>query len=84
MKEVFEIPNDAKLTMVRALNLYQKFLAQAIEMDSQANEIAYENFDVRGLLGIFKDENIQVEIRIDRKLREGFSFPHGVDFPEWD
>ncbi len=84
MKEIVEMPQGAKETIVRALSLYQEFLNKAIEIESESNAIAYEHFDVLGLIGIFKEETAQVEIRIKQDARESFSFSHSVDFPNWN
>jgi len=84
MKEIVEMPQGAKETIVRALSLYQEFLNKAIEIESESNAIAYEHFDVLGLIGIFKEETAQVEIRIERDARECFVSKHNVDFPMWN
>ena len=84
MKEIVEMPQGAKETIVRALSLYQEFLNKAIEIESESNAIAYEHFDVLGLIGIFKEETAQVEIRIKQDARESFCFSHNVDFPNWN
>lgn len=84
MKEIIEMPQGSKETIVRALSLYQEFLNKATEIDSESNAIAYEHFDVMGLIGIFREETAQIEIRIKQSERESFSFKHNVDFPMWN
>jgi hypothetical protein len=84
MKEIVEMPKGAKETIVRALDLYQKFLDQATKIDSESDAIAFERFDVIGLLGIFNEETAQIEIRIERDARECFASKHNVDFPMWN
>lgn len=84
MKEIIEMPQGTKETIVRALSLYQESLNKAIEIDSDSTGIAYEHFDVIGLIGIFKEETAQVEIRINQDARERFCFKHNVDFPMWN
>lgn len=84
MKEVIEIPKASKETIVRALKLYEASLNQSMNIDKESNEIAYEHFDVLGLLGIFRDESIQIEVRINRNTRDYFVHSHKVDFPMWE
>ena len=84
MKEVIEIPKGSKDTIVKALKLYEMSLNQSIEIDGTADAIAYEHFDVLGLLGIFRDANVQIEVRIERNARETFVHSHKVDFPMWE
>ena len=85
MKEVIEIPKGSKDTIVKALKLYEMSLKQALEISGdESNEIAYEHFDVLGLLGIFRDANVQIEVRIERNARETFVHSHKVDFPMWE
>ena len=84
MKEIIEMPQGTKETIVRALSLYQEFLNKATEIDSESNAIACEHFDVMGLIGIFREKTAQFEIRIKQDARESFSFKHNVDFLRWN
>lgn len=97
MKEVIEMPKEARQIVVRALKLYQKSLVEAMEVMNQTpltnskgwscvldEPLNYEHFDTIGLIGIFNEEDAELEIRIEREAREGFCGNHDVDFPLWD
>ena len=88
MKEVIEMPKEARFIIVRALKHYQDSLNKSIDVLNQQkvydSPLNYEHFDTIGLIGIFNEKDAEIEIRIEREAREGFCGNHDVDFPLWD
>lgn len=97
MKEVINMPKEAREIVVRALKQYQKSLELSMEVMKQTpltnskgfscvldEPLNYEHFDTIGLIGIFNEEDAELEIRIDSDARNTFVSRHNVDFPLWD
>lgn len=91
MKEVIEMPKEARELIVRALKLYQSSLCKSIDVlkahsgeDVDVQPFNWEYFDTIGLIGIFNEEDAELEIRIDEDARETFVSRHNVDFPVWE
>jgi hypothetical protein len=97
MKEVINMPKEARQIIVRALKLYQNSLVQSMEVMNQTpltnskgwscvldESLNYEHFDTIGLIGIFNEEDAELEVRIDSDARNTFVSKHDVDFPLWD
>jgi len=91
MKEVIEIPKEARELIVRALKQYQNSLGQSIDVmrvhggkNVDVEPLNYEHFDTIGLIGIFNEKDAELEVRIDSDARNTFVSRHDVDFPLWD
>ena len=91
MKEVIEMPKEARELIVRALKQYQHSLGQSIDTmivhggeNIDVEPLKYEHFDTIGLIGIFNEKDADIEIRIDSDARSTFVSSHNVDFPLWD
>ena len=83
------IPKGQREIIKRALVSYQKTLGIIIDKhDAEGNKssniiadnLNHEHFDTIGLIGMM---NYDVEIALPKSDRDGFSFIHGVDFPEY-
>lgn len=91
MKEVIEIPKEARELIVRALKQYQNSLGDSIDAmrvhggkDIDVEPLKYEHFDTIGLIGIFNEKDAELEVRIESDARNTFVSRHNVDFPLWD
>ena len=91
MKEVINMPKEAREMIVRALKQYQLSLCSSMDaMKVHGGEnidiepLKYEHFDTIGLIGIFNEEDAELEVRIDSDARQTFGSKHNVDFPLWD
>ena len=91
MKEVIQMPKEAKELIVRALKQYQNSLIDSIDVMKVhggnpifVDPLKYEHFDTIGLIGIFNEKDADIEIRIESDARSTFCSQHNVDFPLWD
>lgn len=93
MTEVINLPDYSKKVVAEALVLYQKHIEATLHLIDEANgegtAAEYEHlnnlhFDLIGLIGVFKEEKADIEIRIDAIARATFCGSHNVDFPLWD
>ena len=91
MKEVIQMPKEAREMIVRALKQYQKSLVDSIDVmnvhggkNIDVEPLKYEHFDTIGLIGIFNEKDAELEIRIESDARNTFVSKHNVDFPLWD
>lgn len=91
MKEVIVMPREARELIVRALKQYQHSLCQSMDAmvvhggeNIDFEPLKYEHFDTIGLIGIFKEKDAELEIRIDSDARNTFVSEHNVDFPLWE
>lgn len=91
MKEVIEMPKEARELIVRALKQYQDSLCKAMDVmvvhggkSIDFEPLKYEHFDTIGLIGIFNEKDAELEIRIDSDARNTFVSEHNVDFPLWE
>lgn len=87
MTEVINLPDYSKKVVAEALVLYQKHIEATLHLIGTAAEYEHLNnlhFDLIGLIGVFKEEKADIEIRIDAIARATFCGSHNVDFPLWD
>jgi len=91
MKEVINMPKEAREIIVRALKQYQQSLCSSMDAmivhggeNIDLDPLKYEHFDTIGLIGIFNEEDAELEVRIDSDARMSFASRHNVDFPLWD
>ena len=88
--ESIQIPKEAKKIICESLKLYQKNLESNLKIEKEifktenSQSLNYLHFDLIGLIGIFKEENAEIEIRIKTETRETFVSRHNVDFPLWE
>jgi len=79
MKYLINIPKDQKDIVVDALETYIKAIGSVAHYNDEVNGI---HFDLLGLIGIFKDAEVDIRIEVGENVYNSFiSRGHNVDFP---
>ena len=83
MRYTIKLPQDQQDIVVDALKTYQKAIESLCPIDD--DNINDKHFDLQGLIGMFKDKEIEIRIEMDEKVHNSFVHRgHNVDFPIYD
>jgi len=78
MKNTVKLPQEQKDIIVKALQVYQTALRT---LEDKTQNQKYTDFDLTFLTGMFKDDEVEIRIELDKEIHDGFVHRHGVDFP---
>ena len=78
-----KLPQEQQVIIVAALKNHQELVRAAIDDGDDSQELIWKDFDLTQLIGIFSDENIQVDLKMDQDTHDSFCSNHGVDFPTY-
>tara|TARA_R110002073_G_scaffold305071_2_gene473873 strand:- start:229 stop:480 length:252 start_codon:yes stop_codon:yes gene_type:complete len=83
MRYTIKLPQDQQDIVVEALKTYQKAIESLCPTDDDT--ILNKQFDLYGLIGMFKDKEIEIRIEMDYSVHNSFIHRgHNVDFPIYD
>jgi len=80
MKQKVTLPQEQQDIVATALKHYQIALRNFID-DNTDEDLRFLDFDLTQLAGIFKDQDIQVDLEMSEDTHDSFCSNHGVDFP---
>ena len=83
MRYTIKLPQDQQDIVVDALKIYK----QTIESLCPTNDDAIndKHWDLQGLIGMFKDKEIEIRIEMNEEIHDSFIHRgHNVDFPIYD
>tara|TARA_R110002153_G_scaffold125291_1_gene272262 strand:+ start:73 stop:330 length:258 start_codon:yes stop_codon:yes gene_type:complete len=80
MRNTIKLPKSQKDIIVKSLQVYQSVLRT---LKDKTDDQEYTVFDITCLLGMFRDEVVDVKIELDEEILNTFSLRHGVDFPQY-
>ena len=83
MKYTGELPQSQQDIIVQSLIIYKEFLDNNVLTTSAEEDLLNLKFDVRTLIAMFKDMEVEVNYKLDKKVFDSFVFRNGVDFPEY-
>ena len=83
MRYTIKLPQDQQDIVVEALKTYQKAIESLCPTDDDT--ISNKQFDLYGLIGMFKDKESEIRIEMDYSVHNSFIHRgHNVDFPIYD
>ena len=83
MRYTIKLPQDQQDIVIDALKTYQKAIESLCPTDDAT--ISNKQYDLCGLIGIFKDKEIDIRIEMDEEIHNSFiQRGHNVDFPIYD
>ena len=83
MKYTGKLPQSQQDIIVESLRVYKEFLDNNVLTTSKEEDLLNLKFDVRTLIAMFKDMEVEVNYKLDKKVFDNFVFRNGVDFPEY-
>tara|TARA_R100001460_G_scaffold102948_1_gene147879 strand:+ start:464 stop:715 length:252 start_codon:yes stop_codon:yes gene_type:complete len=83
MKYTIKLPQDQQDIVVDALRIYKETIESLCPIND--DNINCKHFDLQGLIGMFKDKEVEIRIEMDEKIHNSFVHRgHNVDFPIYD
>jgi len=83
MKYTIKLPQEQQDIVVDALRIYKETIESLCPIDD--DNINGKHFDLQGLIGMFKDKEIEIRIEMDEEIHNSFIHRgHNVDFPIYD
>lgn len=83
MKYTIKLPQHQQDIVVDALRIYKETIESLCPTND--DDINGKHFDLQGLIGIFKDKEIEIRIEINEEIHKRFIHRgHNVDFPIYD
>ena len=83
MKYTGELPQSQQDIIVQSLIIYKEFLDNNVLTTPAEEDLLNLKFDVRTLIAMFRDMEVEVNYKLDKKVFDNFVFRNGVDFPEY-
>ena len=83
MKYTGELPQSQQDIIVQSLIIYKEFLDNKVLTTSAEEDLLNLKFDVRTLIAMFKDMEVEINYKLEKKVFDSFVFRNGVDFPEY-
>ena len=80
MKKTVNLPQAQKQIIVDALSIY-RIAARSLILPTENQELIDKSFDMTSLIGIFRDNDIDIRVELPEQLHDDFVHKHGVDFP---
>jgi hypothetical protein len=83
MRYTIKLPQDQQDIVVDALKIYKETIKSLCPTyDDNIND---KHFDLKGLIGMFKDKDIEIRIEMNEEIHNSFIHRgHNVDFPIYD
>lgn len=83
MRYTIKLPQDQQDIVVDALKIYKETIDSLCP--TYDDNINYKHFDLQGLIGMFKDKEIEIRIEMNEEVHNSFVHRgHNVDFPIYD
>tara|TARA_R110002012_G_scaffold307985_2_gene513884 strand:+ start:18 stop:272 length:255 start_codon:yes stop_codon:yes gene_type:complete len=81
MKYTGQLPQSQQDIIVESLRIYKEFLDNNVLTTQTEEDLLHLKFDVRTLIAMFKDMEVEINYKLDKKVFDSFVFRNGVDFP---
>jgi hypothetical protein len=83
MRYTIKLPQDQQDIVVDALKIYKETIESLCPTND--DDINGKHFDLQGLIGMFKDKEIEIRIEMNEEIHKRFIHRgHNVDFPIYD